>query len=139
MDYKPRYAQPFTLAEATALDVSVISEEISRLQNSLKYLRETQEVLKAALAETSTEPPDSEIAKAFEENQVVIGSQEERISILKMAMTEKGIISASHYDPQQATPLSQSSIIPSNPSHTTTSSPLVDTALSDVEEDGVYL
>lgn len=26
MDYKPRYPQPFTLAEATALDLSVISE-----------------------------------------------------------------------------------------------------------------
>ena len=26
MDYKPRYPQPFTLAEATALDISVISE-----------------------------------------------------------------------------------------------------------------
>ena len=26
MDYKPRYPQPFTLAEAIALDVSVISE-----------------------------------------------------------------------------------------------------------------
>ena len=84
MDYKPRYPQPFTLAEATALDISVISEggvviqlgrrcvrliivtEISRLQNSLKYLSETQEVLKAALAE-STEPPDAEISQAFEE------------------------------------------------------------------------
>ena len=26
MDYKPRHPQPFTLAQATALDVSVISE-----------------------------------------------------------------------------------------------------------------
>ena len=26
MDYKPRYPQPFTLAEATVLDISVISE-----------------------------------------------------------------------------------------------------------------
>lgn len=26
MDYKPRYPQPYTLAQATALDVSVISE-----------------------------------------------------------------------------------------------------------------
>lgn len=132
-DYKPRYQQPFTLAEATALDVPVISEEISRLQNSLKYLRETQEALKAVLAETT----DAEIAEAFEENEIVIGSQEERITILKMAMTEKGIISGSHYDP---TTVSQPSITQPNPSHTTTtSSSSIDTALNDVDEDGVYL
>ena len=34
MDYKPRYPQPFTLAEATALDVSVISE--GRVEDCLK-------------------------------------------------------------------------------------------------------
>lgn len=49
----------------------MVVPEISRLQNSLKYLAETQEVLKAALAETA-EPPDAEIAEAFEENQVVM-------------------------------------------------------------------
>jgi len=136
-----------------------IVSEISRLQNSLKYLRETQNVLEATLAET-TEPPDAEIADAFEENQVVMyvqadldyryhtarvliyylnrGSQEERITILKMAITEKGIVPGSHYDPQ-AMSVSQSSITQHNPSHTTAPSPLIDTALSNVEEDGVYL
>jgi len=126
MGYKPRYSQPFTLAEAKALDLSVISEEISRLQNSLKYLSETQVVLKSALAET-TEPPDSEILQAFEENQVVIGSQEERITILKMAITEKGIIPGSHYDlapiseSQESRQESQPLITQPNPSDTTTS------------------
>ena len=96
MDYKPRYPQPFTLAEATALDVSVISEgrfvffkgnpwlivlpEISRLQNSLKHLRETQESLKTALAEI-TDPPDAEIAEAFEENQIVMYAQVDSMCI----------------------------------------------------------
>jgi len=134
MDYKPRYPQPFTLAEATALDVSVISEEISRLQNSLKYLSETQEVLKAALAES----PDAEIAEAFEENQVVIGSQEERITILKMAITEKGIVPGSHYDLAPGS-ISQPLITQASTTSTTSSSAAIDTARSSVEEDGVYL
>ena len=97
------------------------------------------------------EPSDAEIAEAFEENQVVMyvqadfhykcfvqthcsfnrGSQEERITILKMAITEKGIIAGSHYDPM---PISQPQ---RNPSHTTN----IDSTLSNVEEaqDGVYL
>jgi len=135
MDYKPRYPQPFTLAEAAALDVSVISEEISRLENSLKYLSETQEVLKAALAET-TESPDAEIAEALEENRVVMGSQEERITILKMAITEKGIIPGSHYD---LAPISQPLITQPTASHTTTSPSAALAIDSSIEEDGVYL
>jgi len=95
MDYKPQYPQPFTLAQARALDVSVISEEISRLQNSLKHLKETQDLLEAELR---TKLPDADITQAFEENRAVIGSQEERIAILKMAISEKGIIPGSHYD-----------------------------------------
>ncbi|KDR83656.1 hypothetical protein GALMADRAFT_35827, partial [Galerina marginata CBS 339.88] len=95
MEYRPRFAQPFTLSEAIHLDVAVITEEISRLQNSLRHLRETQTVLEQALKEEGEE--DQEIKKAFDENQIVIGSQEERISILKMALTEKGIIAGSHY------------------------------------------
>ncbi|KJA30191.1 hypothetical protein HYPSUDRAFT_126774 [Hypholoma sublateritium FD-334 SS-4] len=96
MEYTPRFPQPFTLSEAINLDVAVITEEISRLRNSLARLRATQIILQAEL-----EVPgeiDSEITKAFDENKIVIGSQEERISILKMALTEKGITSGSHYD-----------------------------------------
>ncbi|KAF8165263.1 hypothetical protein B0H34DRAFT_230861 [Crassisporium funariophilum] len=110
MDYTPRYQQPFTLAEAIGLDVSVISEEISRLQNSLKYLKETQELLRESLLVFGD--PDPELTEAYEDNH---GSQEERITILKMALTEKGIVAGSHYDvpalqaatPSQAPPSSE--------------------------------
>ncbi|KIJ99382.1 hypothetical protein K443DRAFT_680003 [Laccaria amethystina LaAM-08-1] len=96
MEYKPKFGQPFTLQEASALDVGIISEEIARLQNSLKHLRETQIIL-------SSHPKDSdaiddEILLALEENKVVIGSQEERISILRMALAKRGILVGSHYD-----------------------------------------
>ncbi|KAK7470532.1 hypothetical protein VKT23_001957 [Stygiomarasmius scandens] len=102
MDYTPRYAQPFTLSEAIALDVSTITEEIARLQNSLKHLNETQEFLKEAIGAESTDTVDPELTQAYEENQVVIGSQEERISILKLALTEKGVSTGTHYELAQA-------------------------------------
>lgn len=60
------------------------------------------------------------------------GSQEERITILKMAIAEKGIIPGSHYD---LAPNSQPLSTQPNSSHATT----FDTAPSDVEDDGVYL
>ncbi|CAA7259846.1 unnamed protein product [Cyclocybe aegerita] len=104
MDYFPRYSQPFTLAEATNLDVSIITDEIARLQNSLKHLRETQDLLKSALGESGE--PDEELQKALEENETVIGSQEERISILKLALSQKGVsTSDSHYDSQPSPPV----------------------------------
>ena len=88
MDYKPHYLQPFTPSEAIALDVSVITQgwhfhsiwspiswsvqrlEIVRLQNSLEHLRQTQEGLREYLASESLEDP--EIAKALEENELVM-------------------------------------------------------------------
>jgi hypothetical protein len=48
------------------------------------------------------------------------GSQEERITILKMAITEKGIIPGSHYDLQVA-PIFEPQESQPNPSDTTTS------------------
>ncbi|KAJ7908255.1 hypothetical protein B0H13DRAFT_1474647, partial [Mycena leptocephala] len=98
MEYKPRYAQPFTLAEARLLDVETITEEIARLQNSLQRLGETQDMLREHVASIQPgEEVDPEIAKAIEENETVIGSQSERISILKIALADKGIIAGSHY------------------------------------------
>ncbi|THV08444.1 hypothetical protein K435DRAFT_847305 [Dendrothele bispora CBS 962.96] len=101
MDYVPRYVQPFSLAEAIALDVSTISEEIARLQNSLKHLNETQQFLKEIIEAENPETVDADLTKAYEENQTVIGSQEERISMLKLALTEKGVTTGTHYEPVQ--------------------------------------
>lgn len=89
MDYRPRFAQPFTLNEAIGLDVGVITEggairlqnplrlnmiktlpEIARLQNSLKHLKETQTILESTLKEEGG--PDPELRKAFEENEAVM-------------------------------------------------------------------
>ncbi|KAJ7276497.1 hypothetical protein B0H12DRAFT_1085700 [Mycena haematopus] len=99
MDYKPRYPQPFSLGEAKLLDVETITEEIARLQNSLQRLGETQSMLREHVAAMQpSEEVDPEITKAIEENETVIGSQSERISMLKMALLDKGIVAGSHYD-----------------------------------------
>ncbi|TBU45051.1 hypothetical protein BD309DRAFT_861017 [Dichomitus squalens] len=95
MEYVPRYSQPFTLQEARGLDVPIITEEISRLQNSIAHLQRTQDELKDALSIT---PGDLELLEAFEENEVVIGSQNERISMLRIALAEKGVPMSAHYD-----------------------------------------
>lgn len=99
MDYQPHYAQPFTLIEAIGLDVSVITEEIARLLNSLKHLRETQEMLRDYQSTEMPETADLEIQKALDENEVVIGSQTERISILRLALLEKGVVDSDHHAP----------------------------------------
>ncbi|KAF7352704.1 hypothetical protein MVEN_01236400 [Mycena venus] len=99
MEYKPRYPQPFSLTEAKLLDVETITEEIARLQNSLHRLNETQDMLREHVASMQQgEEVDPEITKAIEENETVIGSQSERISMLKMALLDKGIVAGSHYD-----------------------------------------
>ncbi|KAJ3003911.1 hypothetical protein NUW54_g5063 [Trametes sanguinea] len=102
MEFRPRYAQPFTLEEARQLAVPIITEgehpsvtEITRLQNSLAHLQRTQEELQEALLAT---PEDPDFAQAYEENEIVVLSQKERISILRMVLSEKGIPMSAHYD-----------------------------------------
>ncbi|KAF9076743.1 hypothetical protein BDP27DRAFT_1209762, partial [Rhodocollybia butyracea] len=111
MEHRPRYPQPFTLPEALLLDVSTISEEITRLQYSIKRLRETQEILQDTINEAeSPDMADVEIVNAIKENEQVMcvysfcinchcrGSQEERILILKLALADKGVNAGPHYD-----------------------------------------
>lgn len=84
MEYNPRYPQPFTLEQAIALDPKVASDEIGRLQNSIVHLKRTQNELKDYL-----EDPD--VRQAVEENKVTLASQDERIFMLKLALSHHGI------------------------------------------------
>lgn len=83
MEYNPRYPQPFTLEQVIALDPEVASDEIGRLQHSIIHLQRTQNELKDYL-----EDPD--VRQAIEENKVTMASQDERIFMLKLALTHHG-------------------------------------------------
>jgi len=97
MDFIPRHSQPFTLDQAVLLDVAIISEEITRLQNSLQHLKRTQTELRDHIAASSS--PDPVVVEAITENEDVIGSQEERVVILRLALAHKGVsANSSHYD-----------------------------------------
>ncbi|TFK75822.1 hypothetical protein BDN72DRAFT_891698 [Pluteus cervinus] len=124
-DFKPRYPQPFNLAEAVGLDVSVITQEIARLEDSIRRLRETQVMLKEHTSLSTPGDVDPEITLAIEENGVVISSQEERIEILKAALREKGV-SGAHYNPSP-TMLDQSAAAPARS---------LSENLNDVQDDG---
>jgi hypothetical protein len=123
--------------------------EIGRLQNSLDHLKETQEQLQEALGS----PPDSEIAQIVDENAEVMyvrgyyfccaytnvdnssGSQEERINMLRLALSHKGVLPASarHYglDPPSSNIVSTTAPVQSNQMQ-------VDTVTND-DDEGVYL
>jgi len=95
MEYHPKHPQPFSFSEALQLDPGTITEEIARLQNSLKHLKETQDELRPLT-------DDPELAQALRENEAVIASQEERINMLNVALIEKGVIaSGGHYELKQ--------------------------------------
>ncbi|KAG6873759.1 hypothetical protein C0995_011578 [Termitomyces sp. Mi166 len=137
MDFIPRYAQPFTLAEAIKLDVAVITEEITRLQNSLQHLKQTQTTLREYINEEPSHDVDPEITKALEENKTVIGSQEERIFILKLALSEKGVHYGSHYDINSGASTTKTSQPLSN-SSTTLPAPTAAMSPED-DDDGIHL
>ncbi|KZS97969.1 hypothetical protein SISNIDRAFT_436715 [Sistotremastrum niveocremeum HHB9708] len=103
MEFTPRHKQPFTFEEALSLDVSTITAEIARLQNSLALLNDTQTELQSHL---TTDPPDKDLVEAFQENKAIISnpvqpsdSQNERILMLRLALQSKGGVLASnpHY------------------------------------------
>jgi len=92
MEYHPKYPQPFSFSDALKLDPGTITEEIARLENSLKHLKQTQDELRPYT-------DDPELTQALRENEAVIASQEERITMLNVALIEKGVIATgSHYE-----------------------------------------
>ncbi|KAF4575005.1 hypothetical protein EYR36_006359 [Pleurotus pulmonarius] len=86
-DLRPRYSHPFTLQEAVHFDVSTITEGCSSRSHTSPH--------HTVLEEYKDDDPDVELVKAYEENKIVIEAQEERISILQQALSEKGV--SSHY------------------------------------------
>ncbi|KAL5530689.1 hypothetical protein ACEPAF_6947 [Sanghuangporus sanghuang] len=97
MDYSPKHKQPFTLTQASELDIPTITKEIERLENSLFHLHRTQTELNEHLSGSMGE--DRELLDVIKENEDVIASQKERITMLNLALEEKGVNARSgHYD-----------------------------------------
>ncbi|KAG6333723.1 hypothetical protein ID866_5366 [Astraeus odoratus] len=120
MEYTPKYPQPFTLEKAVALDPEVASDEIARLQNSIAHLKRTQDELKDYM-----EDPELRASRA---------SQDERIFMLKLALTHHGI---SHTSP--SLPASISSTLHENDAIARNSDPHSIPREPASEDDGVYL
>ncbi|KIJ70036.1 hypothetical protein HYDPIDRAFT_104717 [Hydnomerulius pinastri MD-312] len=95
MEFTPRYPQPFTLDQAIALDPAVASDEIVRLQNSLSHLKRTQDELKEYVRELAPGEEDPDINQAIKENEITIASQDERIFMLKLALSHHGLVNSS--------------------------------------------
>ncbi|ORY35679.1 hypothetical protein BCR39DRAFT_511452 [Naematelia encephala] len=92
--FHPAHAQPFTLEQAMLLEINILVAEIQRLENSIQHLRETQSQLTLFL---QTED-DQDLRQAYQENEIVIDSQSERITLIKVALLNKvGQDSAAHY------------------------------------------
>ncbi|EGO01886.1 hypothetical protein SERLA73DRAFT_166398 [Serpula lacrymans var. lacrymans S7.3] len=136
MEFSPRYSQPFTLEEAIHLDLPVITEEIARLENSLLHLGQTQEELREYTKGPPPSSQDPDILQAIEENEITIGSQQERVLMLKLALTHKGVpeSSGAHYDFALSVTNHDTSLNGRN------TSPTNERVTSEgTEEDGVYL
>ncbi|KAH9179868.1 hypothetical protein EDB89DRAFT_1923631 [Lactarius sanguifluus] len=67
MEYHPKHPQPFSFSDALKFDVATITEEITRLQNSLRHLKRTQDELRAY-----SDGP--ELAQVLRENEAVMMS-----------------------------------------------------------------
>ncbi|KAF8709477.1 hypothetical protein RHS03_02931, partial [Rhizoctonia solani] len=88
LTFEPKHTQPFTFEHACQLDAPTISEGDIPTMNSLKVLSSTQKQLQDAMAAETT--PDADLQEAYRENLEVIGSQEERIVMLRKALEAQG-------------------------------------------------
>ncbi|GAA5977548.1 hypothetical protein JCM10908_005012 [Rhodotorula pacifica] len=111
MDYAPRHAQPVTLAQLRQLEPELLTGEIARLENSIQHLEASNVELRewAGIGTaTTTSTQDDEIdedskrefAEAVRENEETIASQQERLTMIRLALEEKiGVDAANpHYE-----------------------------------------
>ncbi|KAI5480967.1 hypothetical protein MNV49_006777 [Pseudohyphozyma bogoriensis] len=116
-DFIPRHQQPVTLAQLNQLEPELLTQEISRLRNSISHLqrsnKELDEFLNPPEGAQDDELDDEtreELRKSIEENDETIASQEERMEMIRIALQNQlGVDAAnSHYDVAASTPVGQS-------------------------------
>ncbi|GAA5989270.1 hypothetical protein JCM11641_003857 [Rhodosporidiobolus odoratus] len=155
IDYSPRHPQPVTLPELRQLEPELLTAEVSRLQNSIQHLEQSNVELGEFAREARDEEGDSEGAgemdSAREENEGTIAAQRERITMIRLVLEEKIGVDASnpHYQlPSSSSSYSASAmsgppvapssdLIPSTAADSTR--PTNGEVGSQVEEDGMYL
>ncbi|KAG0143961.1 hypothetical protein CROQUDRAFT_108843 [Cronartium quercuum f. sp. fusiforme G11] len=86
--FSPKHPQPITLDALMELEPAILSAEISRLENSINHLVQSNTDLLSA----ETTENDAEDRQVFEdarrENEVVIERQKERITMIQIALCQ---------------------------------------------------
>ncbi|GAA5988727.1 hypothetical protein JCM5350_001996 [Sporobolomyces pararoseus] len=110
--FRPQYDQPVTLRELSTLEPELLVngrltseqwcdgfKEISRLENSIKHLKRSNEELQDFLHDEEDEETKAEFVNTVFENQETIARQEERIRMIRIALEDQIGVQAtnSHY------------------------------------------
>ncbi|GAA5902837.1 uncharacterized protein JCM6883_007258 [Sporobolomyces salmoneus] len=116
--FRPQHDQPVTLAELSTLEPELLVNEISRLENSLKHLKRSNEELKEFIEVEDDEETKAEFVNTVFENQETIAKQEERIQMIRLALEEQIGVQASnsHYSTREDTIQSTSTSAPTQQS-----------------------
>lgn len=133
INFKPKYTQPITLDALLELDPGFITAEISRLENSINHLTRSNSDLLLAEKEEDDAAERQVFVLAREENEDVIESQRERITMMKLALHQ--MIGVDSEGPHYAQDKAKGGGVDENTSNQTVSRELT----SVDEETGVFL
>lgn len=133
INFKPKYTQPITLDALLELDPGFITAEISRLENSINHLTRSNSDLLLAEKEEDDAAERQVFVLAREENEDVIESQRERITMMKLALHQ--MIGVDSEGPHYAQDKAEGGGVDENTSNQTVSRELT----SVDEETGVFL
>ncbi|GAA6016197.1 hypothetical protein JCM11491_003766 [Sporobolomyces phaffii] len=87
--FRPRHDQPVTLAELSTIEPELLVNEITRLKNSLKHLRRSNDELEEFAREEDDAETKAEFVNTVFENRETISKQEERIEMIRLALEEQ--------------------------------------------------
>ncbi|GAA6030251.1 hypothetical protein JCM8097_009010 [Rhodosporidiobolus ruineniae] len=120
IDYSPRHPQPVTLPQLRQLEPELLSNEITRLENSIQHLERSNAELRQFAEAEEDDADKQDFLDVVSENEGTIASQRERIHMIRLALEEQVGVDAQnpHYTPSTTT----SSSTPAPPPASTASS-----------------
>ncbi|GAA5822551.1 hypothetical protein JCM11251_006376 [Rhodosporidiobolus azoricus] len=106
IDYTPKHPQPVTLAQLRQLEPELLSNEITRLQNSIQHLERSNDELREFAGDGGGEDDEvdeeskAEFEAAIRENEETIAAQNERLHMIRLALEEQVGVDAEnpHYN-----------------------------------------